>query len=171
MQAKSEDSPEYKVATQQRQVATGDEVYADTVIADALEILKGRMRMRGFSASAPSSVIDFLKLQLGELEHEVFCVMFLDTQNRLIFFGEMFRGTLSQTAVYPREIIKEALRHNAASVIFAHNHPSGLAEPSRADQMLTDNLKAALNLIDVRVLDHIIIGGVDSTSFAERGLI
>jgi DNA repair protein RadC len=101
----------------------------------------------------------------------VFLVVFLDAQNRLIAAEEMFRGTLTQTSVYPREIVKRSLAHNAAAVIFAHNHPSGLAEPSRADELLTSTLKQALALVDVKVLDHFVVGVASALSFAERGLL
>lgn len=121
--------------------------------------------------SSPAKVRDFLKLAIGHLEHEVFVALFLDAQNRLLVSEELFRGTLTQTSVYPREVVKRALRTNAAAVIFAHNHPSGVAEPSRADEMLTTNLKQALALVDVRVLDHLIVAGRTTMSFAERGLI
>ncbi len=121
--------------------------------------------------TSPSSVRDYLRLFFVGQEHESFVVLFLDSQNRLIAAEELFRGTLSQTSVYPREIIKEALRQNAGALIFAHNHPSGVAEPSRADELLTCELKKALALVDVRVLDHLIVAGADVLSFAERGLI
>ncbi len=120
---------------------------------------------------APEQVKAFLQLQLGNLSHEVFAVLFLDAQTRLILMEEMFRGTLTQTSVYPREVVKRALDLNAASVIFAHNHPSGMAEPSRADEVLTLHLKNALALVDVRVLDHFIVGHHEVVSFAERGLL
>ena len=121
--------------------------------------------------SSPQVVKDYLRVQIGALEHELFMVLFLDAQNRLICAREMFRGTVTQTSVYPREIVKEALMANAASVFLAHNHPSGAPEPSRADEYLTQTLKAALALVDVRVLDHLIVGGADVVSFAERGLL
>lgn len=121
--------------------------------------------------SSPASVRDFLRLHFAGQEHESFVVLFLDAQNRLIVAEELFRGTLTQTSVYPREIVKGALRHNAAAVIFAHNHPSGLPEPSRADEMLTVSLKQALGLIDVKVLDHFIVANSATLSFAERGLL
>jgi len=108
---------------------------------------------------------------LAQTAHEIFAVLFLDAQHRLIACDEMFRGTLTQTAVYPREVVKQALRHNCAAVILAHNHPSGVAEPSRADEALTRALQSALALVDVRVLDHIVVGAASSTSFAERGLL
>lgn len=122
--------------------------------------------------STPQAVRNFLRLKLGALPYECFMVLLLDTQNRLIRAEEAFRGTLTHTSVYPREIVKLALAHNAAAVIFAHNHPSGVAEPSRADELLTATLKQALALVDVRVLDHIIVAGAGTPlSFAERGLL
>jgi len=121
--------------------------------------------------SSPKDVRDYLVLRLGALKREVFLVMFLDAQNRLNATEEMFSGTLTQTSVYPREVVKRAMHHNAASVIFAHNHPSGVAEQSAADEMLTRQLKDALALVDVRVLDHFIIAGNQTLSFAERGLL
>ena len=125
----------------------------------------------GVALGSPQAVRDYLRLRLQSLEHEVFVGVFLDAQNRLLAIEELFRGTLTQTSVYPREIVKRALRHNAASVIFAHNHPSGIAEPSRADEMLTQTLKQALALVDVKVLDHFVIGSGNALSFAERGLL
>lgn len=121
--------------------------------------------------NSPDAVRGWLKLGLGGLAHEVFMVLLLDAQNRLLKSVELFRGTLTQTSVYPREVVKLALAHNAAAVILAHNHPSGLAEPSRADDFLTQSLKQALALVDVRVLDHVIVGGGTTCSFAERGLL
>ncbi len=126
---------------------------------------------RECSLTAPASVRDHLRLIFAGQEHESFVVLFLDAQNRLIVSEELFRGTLTQTSVYPREIVKEALRKNAASVIFSHNHPSGVAEPSRADELLTNSLKQALALVDVKVLDHFIVAGAAILSFAERGLL
>jgi DNA repair protein RadC len=120
---------------------------------------------------APPKVKQYLQLQLGGREHEVFAVMFLDAQSRLVRFEEMFRGTLTQTSVYPREVAKRALELGCAAVILAHNHPSGAAEPSRADEYLTQTLKSALQLIDVRVLDHLVVGHGEVISFAERGLL
>ena len=121
--------------------------------------------------SSPQLVKDYVQIQLGHLPHEVFAVLFLDAQHRLIACEELFRGTLTQTSVYPREVVKRALAHNAASLILAHNHPSGLLEPSRADELLTQTLKSSLNLVDVRVLDHLVVGRTGALSFAERGLI
>lgn len=144
----------------------------DEVIAAAIEVLKRRMRSDPITLSGPAVVRDYLRLTLAPLDHEVFAVVFLDAQNRVIAAEEMFRGTLTQTSVYPREVVRAALHHNAAAVIFSHNHPSGMAEPSRADEHLTDTLKQALALVDVKVLDHFIIAaGGASTSFAERGLL
>jgi DNA repair protein RadC len=120
---------------------------------------------------SPTRVKDYLRLQLSSLSHEVFVVMFLDAQNRLLRMEEMFRGTLTQTSVYPREVAKRALALHAAAVVLAHNHPSGAAEPSRADEFLTQTLKSALALLDVRVLDHLVVGHGEVVSFAERGLL
>lgn len=120
---------------------------------------------------APQRVKDFLRMQLGHLGHEVFAVLFLDAQHHLIKLEEMFRGTLTQTSVYPREVVKRALELRSGAVILAHNHPSGVAEPSRADEFLTQTLQSALRLVDVRVLDHLVIGQSDVVSFAERGLL
>ncbi len=120
---------------------------------------------------SPAAVRHYLQLQLGAREHEVFCVLFLDSQNRLIVLEELFRGTLTQTSVYPREVVLRALHHHAAAVVLAHNHPSGTARPSRADETLTQSLKAALSLVDVRVLDHFIVTRTEATSMAEMGLV
>lgn len=120
---------------------------------------------------APQQVKDFLRLQLGARQQEVFAVMFLDARHRLIAFEELFQGTLTQTSVYPREVVKRALHHHAAALVLSHNHPSGLAEPSPADEYLTQTLKSALQLVDVRVIDHMVVGRVDVVSFAERGLL
>jgi DNA repair protein RadC len=120
---------------------------------------------------APQNVKDYLALHLGGHEREVFAVLFLDGQHRLLKLEELFSGTLSQTSVYPREVVKRALSLNAGAVILAHNHPSGLAEPSRADEYLTQTLKSALQLVDVRVLDHLVIGRGQVVSMAERGLL
>lgn len=127
--------------------------------------------IRGDSLNSPQKVRDYLKLTLRNRPQEIFLVLFLDTQHRMIAAEEMFRGTLTQTSVYPREIVKRALFHNAAAVIFAHNHPSGIAEPSQADQLLTETLKQALALIDVRALDHFIVAATQCISLAERGML
>jgi len=125
----------------------------------------------GDALGSPAAVRDFLRLTLAGREHEVFIAVLLDAQNRVLVCEELFRGTLTQTSVYPREVVRYALEHNAAAVIFAHNHPSGVAEPSHADQVLTQSLKQALALVDVKVLDHFIVAGNSALSFAERGLI
>ncbi len=119
----------------------------------------------------PGAVKDYVQLQLGQRPHEVFAVLFLDSQHRLIALEELFRGTLSQTSVYPREVALRALHHHAAAVVLAHNHPSGSVQPSRADEVLTQTLKTALGLLDVRVLDHVIVGPGQALSMAEQGLL
>jgi DNA repair protein RadC len=119
----------------------------------------------------PQAVKDFLRLQLGALDHETFGVMFLDVHHRLIVFETLFHGTLTHTAVHPREVAKRALALNAAAVVLAHNHPSGLAEPSRADELITQSLRQALQLVEVQVLDHVVVGRSGTVSFAERGLL
>ena len=121
--------------------------------------------------TSPDAVRDYLRLSLSSLPHEAFMALFLDSQHRLVAADELFRGTLAQTSVYPREVVKAALSRNAAAVIFAHNHPSGVAEPSRADELLTTALKQALALVDIRTLDHFIVAGHRVVSFAERGLL
>ncbi len=129
-----------------------------------------RLREREAFAS-PAAVKQHLQMHLAHKPHEVFAVMFLDSQNRLLAMEELFRGTLSQTSVYPREVVLRALHHHCAAVVLAHNHPSGSVQPSRADEALTQNLKASLALVDVRVLDHIIVGPGQSLSMAEQGLL
>lgn len=126
---------------------------------------------RDTAFSAPDTVRTYLRSRFSGQEHESFLILLLDAQNRLIHLEEVFRGTLTQTSVYPREVVKLALRYNAASVIFAHNHPSGVAEPSQADGMLTQTLKQALALVDVRVTDHFVVAGPVAVSMAERGLV
>ncbi|MFM9911994.1 MAG: DNA repair protein RadC [Methylophilaceae bacterium] len=150
----------------------GDSKYAQlqAIFEMSQRALKEQMRERDVLAS-PVAVRDYLKLKLGGLTREVFMVLLLDAQNRVLATEELFSGTLTQTSVYPREVVKCALHHNAAAVIFAHNHPSGVAEPSRADEMLTKTLKDALALIDVKVLDHFVVAGNVALSFSERGLL
>ena len=126
---------------------------------------------RGSALTSPGAVRDYLRLSLAGKEHEIFMVIWLDAQHRVINAEDLFRGTLTQTSVYPREVVKHALKANAAAVIFAHNHPSGVAQPSQADELLTRNLKEALTLVDVKVLDHFIVAGNQALSFAERGLL
>ena len=165
MYMKNEDAPPYGASNLMDTISEGE------VLAKALEIIECRLRKPGEAMSSPQVVKDYLTIKLAELEHEVFAALFLDGQHRVIQYTEMFRGTLSQTSVYPREVVKEALRINAGAVIFAHNHPSGMAEPSREDEALTKTLKDALALVEVKVLDHIIVGGMTTVSFAEKGLI
>jgi len=126
---------------------------------------------RGSALTSPQAVRDYLRLKLQDRPHEVFVGVFLDAQNRVLAVEELSRGTLTQTSVYPREVVKRALAHNAAALIFAHNHPSGIAEPSRSDEALTQALKQALALVDVKVLDHFVVGAGAAMSFAERGLL
>lgn len=133
-------------------------------------VLVEEMQVRD-ALSSPDQVRNYLKLRLGQLPREVFLVIFLDAQNRVLAQEELFAGTLTQTSVYPREVVKRVLHHNAASVIFAHNHPSGVAVQSRADEQLTHSLKQALSLVDVRVLDHLVVAGNQTLSFAEQGLL
>jgi DNA repair protein RadC len=140
------------------------------IISIARLVLDTHIQRHG-SFSGPADSKAFVSLRLGHLTHEVFSVVFLDAQHRVIEYREMFRGTLTQTSVYPREVVKEALQLHAAAVILAHNHPSGLPEPSRADELLTSTLKSALALVDVRVLDHLVVGAGQVVSFAERGLL
>ena len=140
----------------------------------ALEMARRALREQlaaGDALGSPAAVRDYLRLKMQSLPHEVFVALFLDAQNRVLAAEELFRGTLTQASVYPREVVKRALFHNAGGVILAHNHPSGVAEPSRADETLTQALKQALALVDVRVLDHFIVAGSGVLSFAERGLL
>lgn len=151
---------------------------ADSVLAHRLNVARElllrdlREQMRGGPVlSSPQILRDWLRLKLATLPYEVFSVLWLDNRNHLIEYDEMFRGTLSQTCVYPREVVKQALARNSAAAVLVHNHPSGQATPSRADELLTQGLKSALNLVDVRVVDHFIVAGDEVVSFAEIGLI
>lgn len=143
----------------------------DAVIAEALAILMRRMGQKGAWLTSPACVRDYLRVTLMNREREFFACVWLDSQHRVVCVEELFAGTLTQTSVYPREVVKRALAHNAHAVIFAHNHPSGCAQPSAADELLTRDLKAALSLVDVRTLDHFIVAGASMVSFAERGLL
>lgn len=140
-------------------------------VRELVKRLLGEEIRRDCVLSAPGAVRDFLRVHFAGREYEAFVALFLDSQNRLIAAEELFRGTLCQTSVYPREVVKAALARNAGAVVFAHNHPSGLAEPSRADELLTRSLKEALALVDVKVLDHFIVTGAVASGFAERGLL
>ncbi|WP_313104416.1 RadC family protein [Stutzerimonas nitrititolerans] len=143
---------------------------ADQILEAARRVVDLKVQ-RGAPFNAPDIVKEYLGAKLAGLEHEVFAVLFLDNQHRLIDYVEMFRGTIDSASVYPREVVKEALRVNAAAVILSHNHPSGYAKPSQADRTLTGRLKEALALVDVRTLDHIIVAGPARVSFAELGLL
>jgi len=125
----------------------------------------------GPSLSTPRATRDFLVARLRDLEHEVFCCLYLDNRHRLIHFEELFRGTIDGASVHPREVVKQALQWNSAAVIVAHNHPSGIAEPSQADELITQRVKQALALVDIRLLDHVIVGDGTSVSLAERGVL
>lgn len=159
----NESMPSYDVLPKGR---TKLQVAKELVRRSLLETLRHRDVL-----SSPASVRDYLRMTLTGREYEVFMVLFLDAQHRVIDSEEMFRGTLTQTSVYPREVVKRSLFNNAAAVIFAHNHPSGIPEPSRADEALTQALKQALAMVDVKVLDHFVIAASGVMSFAERGLL
>jgi DNA repair protein RadC len=140
-------------------------------ILKAARTFMSRRVHRGVPMTSPKLVKEFLSMKLGTLEHESFCVLLLDKRHRLIEYIELFRGTIDGASVHPREVVKLALAKNAAALLLAHPHPSGVAEPSQADELITQRLKDALSLIDVRVLDHFIVAGGDVISMAERGLI
>ncbi len=142
----------------------------DEIIGAARELMNAKVRGRT-SMTSPKLVKDFLSLKLGTLEYEMFCLLLLDKRHRLIEYVELFRGTIDGASVHPREIVKLALAKNAAAVVLAHPHPSGVAEPSQADELITQRVKEALALVDIRVLDHLIVAAGDVLSFAERGLI
>lgn len=150
----------------------GDAKYAQ--LQAVLEMARRHLREgldHGNALTSPAATRKFLTARLRDLDHEMFCCLYLDTRNRVIRYEELFRGTLDGASVHPREVVKQSLAHNAAAVIFAHNHPSGVAEPSGADEHITRRLKDALALVDIRVLDHLVIGDGELTSFAERGLL
>jgi DNA repair protein RadC len=146
-------------------------VYEREVIDQALAIVGRCLRQPGMLAADPSTAREYIRLHIGGEPCEVFCAMYLDAQNRVIAFDRLFNGTLSQTSVYPRELVHATLMHGATAVILAHNHPSGSLQPSRADRALTDTIKSALALVDVRVLDHVIVGRDKTLSMAEMGLL
>ena len=143
---------------------------SEEILDAALTILARRVR-KGASLSNPRATRDFLKLRLAPHDHEIFAILFLDNRHRVIEFVPLFRGTIDGASVHPREVVKEALLRGAAAVILAHNHPSGVAEPSQADELITHRIRDALALIDVRVLDHLVVTGDAIVSMAERGLI
>ena len=142
---------------------------AQHTIREAITLLERQLREPGASFTSSHAVRDWLRLHLAPLEREALTVLWLDNQHRLIAHDRLFLGTINTITVHPREVVKAALRHNAAAVILAHNHPSGHAEPSDADRHITERLKNALALVDIRTLDHLVIGGMDIVSFAERG--
>jgi DNA repair protein RadC len=150
--------------------AAGVPVNDETLVDAALKIMAGQL-VRGDMLESPATTRRYLALRFANLEHEVFCCLFLDNRHRVIACDEMFRGTVDGASVHPREVVKQALAHNAAAVILAHNHPSGVAEPSQADELITLRLKDALGMVDIRVLDHLIVAGAKVTSLAERGVI
>ena len=143
---------------------------AEQILEEARRVIDLKTQ-RGEAFTSPELVKEYLITKLAGFEHEVFAALFLDAKHQLIQYVEMFRGSIDSASVYPREVVKEALRLNAAAVIFAHNHPSGNPEPSQADKILTQRLKEALLLVEVRSLDHIVVGGQQTVSFAERGLL
>ncbi|MGB3291118.1 MAG: DNA repair protein RadC [Burkholderiaceae bacterium] len=144
---------------------------SDDQILEAARKVIGQKMQRGASFSGPEQVKEYLRTKLAGLDHEVFAVLLLDSRHCLIDYVELFHGTINQAAVYPREVVKLAMQRNAVAMILSHNHPSGNPEPSQADEVLTRTLKEALMLVEVRVLDHVIVAGHATTSFAERGLI
>jgi DNA repair protein RadC len=163
-------SPFKQAADSRGRYVLSEPASSEEIIYMAKCLLSRRFR-RGTVLSSPSMSRDYLQSRLAAYEHEVFAALFLDNRHRVIAFEEMFKGTIDGATVHPREVVKTALEHNAAAVIFAHNHPSGVAEPSRADQNITQRLKEALAIVDIRVLDHFIIGSDEVVSFAERGLL
>jgi len=152
--------------------ANGDYTPApsEVILEAARQVIDTKMQ-RGEKFVSPAAVKDYLRLKLAGYEHEVFAILMLDNQHRLIAYSEMFRGTIDSASIHPREVVKEVLAHNAGALIIAHNHPSGHPEPSAADRQITQRLKDALALVEVRVLDHIVVGGLQTVSFAEEGLI
>lgn len=138
-------------------------------IRTAMTLLECQLREPGAAFTSSSSVRDWLRLQLATLDREAFTVLWLDNQHRLIAHDTLFLGTINSITVHPREVVKPGLKNNAAAAVLAHNHPSGEAEPSQADRLITERLKQALDLVDIRLLDHLVVGGMDIVSFAERG--
>ncbi|MGU3428917.1 RadC family protein [Enterobacter hormaechei] len=148
-----------------RELAPADQ----QTVREALALLERQLREPGASFTSSHAVRDWLRLHLATLEREEFIVLFLDNQHRLIAHETLFTGTISHTQVHPREVVKAALKHNAAAILVAHCHPSGHAEPSDADRRITERLKQALDLVDIRLLDHLVVGGMEIVSFSERG--
>ena len=148
-----------------RELAPADQ----QTVREALTLLECQLREPGASFTSSQAVRDWLRLQIAPLEREAFTVLWLDNQHRLIAHDTLFMGTINSITVHPREVVKAGLKHNAAAAILAHNHPSGEAEPSHADRQITARLKQALGLVDIRLLDHLVIGGMEIISFSERG--
>jgi DNA repair protein RadC len=157
--------------TTDENTATGIREASFQEVLDAARLALAKRVRRGTGFTSPRVTADYLRVRLSALDHEVFCVIYLTKRHQFIACEDLFRGTIDGASVYPREVLKEALKQNAAAVILAHPHPSGVADPSQADELITTRLRDALNLIDVRILDHIIVAGGDTTSFAERGLL
>jgi DNA repair protein RadC len=154
-----------------RESAGGYVPVSDQVVIDtALGLLAQKVAV-GCLLGSPNAVKNYLRLRFGDLQYEVFCLLYLDKRHRLLHFEELFRGTIDGATVHPREVVKNALRHNASALILCHNHPSSVAEPSHADELITQRLKSALDLVDIRVLDHLVVSAGGVTSMAERGLI
>lgn len=148
-----------------RELAPADQ----QAVREALTLLEGQLREPGTSFTSSHAVRDWLRLQLAALEREALSVLWLDNQHRLLAHDTLFLGTINSITVHPREVVKSGLKNNAAAAVLAHNHPSGKAEPSQADRLITERLKQALDLVDIRLLDHLVVGGMDIVSFAERG--
>ncbi|MBL5945908.1 RadC family protein [Enterobacter asburiae] len=149
--------------------ATALSVSAQQTIREAITLLENQLREPGTPFTSSHTVRDWLRLQLAKLEREAFTVLWLDNQHRLIAHDTLFLGTINSITIHPREVIKAGLKHNAAAAILAHNHPSEEAEPSQADRLITGRLKQTLELVDIRLLDHLVVGGMDIVSFSERG--
>lgn len=149
--------------------ATALPASAQQTIQKALTLLECQLREPGASFTSSNAVRDWLRLQIAPLEREAFTVLWLDNQHRLIAHDTLFMGTINSITVHPREVVKAGLKHNAAAVVLAHNHPSGEAEPSKADRLITERLKQALELVDIRLLDHLVVGSMEIVSFSERG--
>ena len=166
---KSEESPVYFSGKQPN--PTDSQALQDGIIAQALNILKQRMQIPDTYITSPQDTRNYFKLKLANLEHEVFAVLFLDNRHGVVAYEEVFRGTIDGATIYPREVVKLALQHNAAAIIVAHNRPSGVTKPSSADEHITQRLNKALALVDIRLLDHLIVGFNTTISLAERGIL
>ena len=159
-----------QLTQQTTQTAEFDVTEQEAIIKLALDILAAR-HAPGSNLTSPTETTAYLRIKFADYKNEVFCAIFLDNRHRVLSFEEMFQGTVDGSSVQPRVVVQRALEINAAAVVFAHNHPSGIAEPSNADEQITRRLKDALALVDVRVLDHIVVGVTETTSFSERGLL